>query len=61
MSLEQGRSNHRPFTKSEQITSNTKRNSQEKRPKIRKLACKQRGVNNETLEITSYFHKINRL
>jgi hypothetical protein len=28
-----------------------------KSPKIQKLACKQRGVNNETLEIISYFYK----
>ena len=25
------------------------------------MACKQRGVSNETLEIISYFYKINRL
>ena len=29
--------------------------------KLRKMACQQRGVNNETLEIISYFYKINRL
>jgi hypothetical protein len=39
----------------------TKRGSQEQCPKIQKLACKQRGINNETLEIISYFYKINRL
>jgi len=36
--------------------------SQEKSPKIRKLTnCKQREVNNDTLETISYFYKINRL
>jgi len=49
MSLQQGRPNHRPFTKSVHITSNIKTTTQEKQSKIRKLACKQRGVNNETL------------
>jgi hypothetical protein len=39
----------------------TQKNFSGKNPKIRKLACEQRGVNNKTLEIISYFYKTNRL